>query len=306
MGFFFYTGKAYCCEKMNKIINRILPSAIYEQGFKINGQHFPFYSFCQPNSNDAGWSDHMTEQLEIPTKSHFIDQYNRKISLDLIKDKLINEDYCFLDIGCSSGYMLEDVSKNFPKVNVMGADYFVAGLLQCHQRLPHIPLFQMDLANCQFDDNLFDAVTCLNVLEHIQDDESALKHLFRIVKPDGKLVVTVPMGRCLYDMYDQVHYHVRRYQISELKNKMEAVGFNILKSNYFGVFIYPGFYLIKQINKKRFGQLSDDKKKQIVFNQIKDSSRAVFIKNLLSIEYALGKMIKYPFGIRGYVLAQKP
>jgi ubiquinone/menaquinone biosynthesis C-methylase UbiE len=289
---------------MNEIIGKILPDVLYDKEFKLGQGNYPFYSYCQPDS-EAGWSNEMAIKLEGPSENHFIDHYNRKVALDLIRDKLESKGCLYLDMGCSSGYMLEDVLKNYPEADAIGADYFSAGLLQCHRRLPDIPLFQVDLANCQFSDNLFDAVTCLNVLEHIKDDVSALKHIFRIMKPGGELVVTVPMGPGLYDIYDEVHHHVRRYQMNEIKSKLKSAGFHILKNNYFGVFIYPGFYLVKIRNRKRYRQVTDNEKNEIVFKQIKDTSRSVLMEKLCGVEYSLGRRIKYPFGIRGYVLAQK-
>jgi ubiquinone/menaquinone biosynthesis C-methylase UbiE len=290
---------------MNEIVGRILPDAQYNNEFRIGHETYPFFSYGQPDS-DAGWSDQMAEQLEQPTKNHFIDRYNREVALDGIKSKLAGQGCLYLDMGCSSGYMLEDVLKDFPSVAATGADYFSAGLLQCHKRLPGVPLFQVDLANCQFSDNLFDAVTCLNVLEHIQQDISALKHLFRIIKPGGILVVTVPMGRNLFDLYDEVHYHVRRYEMKELKNKIISSGFEILKSNYFGVLIYPGFYLTKIVNRRRYRSATAKEKEKIVFKQIKETSRSGLMEFLCNIEYFGGKHLSYPFGIRAYVLAQKP
>lgn len=290
---------------INQIVKKIVPGAVYEKEFKIAGQAHPFYSFHRPDF-EANWSDQMASRLEQPSKHHFIDRYNRKIALDGIRDKLANRDCCYLDVGCSSGYMIEDVLANFPNVNIVGVDYFSGGILQCHKRLPDIPIFQMDLSSCQFPDSLFDSITCLNVLEHIQDDVLALKHLYRITKPSGRIVITVPMGRNLYDIYDQVHYHVRRYQMPEIVSKMRSVGFNILKNNYFGVFVYPGFYVTKKINKLRFSQVSEERKMEIVFREIKESSRSTFIEHLVNVEYFLGRVIRYPFGIRGYIFAQKP
>jgi ubiquinone/menaquinone biosynthesis C-methylase UbiE len=194
----------------------------------------------------------------------------------------------------------------YPGVAAIGADYFSAGLFQCHQHLPDIPLFQVDLAKCQFGDNMFDAVTCLNVLEHIQDDVSALRHLFRIIKPGGRLVVTVPMDPQLYDIYDQVHCHVRRYEMNELLHKEESAGFNIKRYNYFGVFIYPGFYLVKKINSRRYSNATADEKNETVFKQIKDTSGSMVMEKLCNIEYSFGRYIRYPFGIRGYIVAEKP
>ena len=129
---------------MNEMIHKILPGAVYEKGFKTNGRELPFYSFCQTDPQDR-WSDQMIEQLEAPTKNHFIDLYNRKIVLNALREPLSREASCYLDVGCSSGYMLQDVLGHFAGVEAIGADYFPAGLLQCHERLPEVPLFQMDL-----------------------------------------------------------------------------------------------------------------------------------------------------------------
>ena len=289
---------------MNEIISRIFPGTLYDQGFKINGKIYPFYSFCQPNS-ESGWSDRMAEQLAEPSKNHFIDRYNRKIALDGIGNKLVDENCCYLDMGCSSGYMLEDVLRSFPKVNAIGADYFSAGLLQCHQRLPDIPLLQMDLVNCQFSDNSFDVITCLNVLEHINNDELAIDQLYRITKPRGVIVLTVPTMPNLYDMHDEIYGHVRRYKLNDLEQKICSAGFKILKSNYFGVFIYPVFYVIKKINKLKFDKLKFDEKKRRVFDAVRNTKKCFFLENTCYLEQSIGKKINYPFGFRGYVIATK-
>jgi SAM-dependent methyltransferase len=247
----------------------------------------------------------MAESLEEATRNHFIDIYNRRIAIDGIKSQLIKKDCCYIDIGCSSGYMLESVMSAFAHVNIFGADYFSTGLMQCHRRLPNIPLFQIDIIKCNLEDNLFDAISCLNVLEHIEDDYLAIKQLYRIIKPGGVVVLTVPTMPNLYDMYDEVHYHIRRYKLNDLEQKVCSAGFKILKSNYFGVFMYPIFYLIKKINKIKFDKLNFDEKKQKVFNEIRNTERYHFFKDICFLEQALGKKISYPFGFRGYIVAAK-
>jgi len=288
---------------MNKSLQTIIPGIVYDKGFVINEKVYPFYSFTRPQS-DNSWSDSLTSQLEIPSKTHFIDVYNRKIAFDSIRNKLVKAAR-YLDAGCSCGYMLEDVCKMVPGIEAIGTDYFSAGLAKCHARLSDIPLFQMDLLDCRFPDNLFDAVTCLNVLEHIQDDTGVLKQLFRIMRPAGRLAVTVPMGRSLYDIYDQVHYHVRRYEIGELLDKVRSAGFKVIKYNHFGVFVYPAFYLVKSLNRLKLRSAAEEDKKLIVFNQIKDTSRSFLMEKFSDIEYYLGKYVRYPVGIRAYVVCEK-
>jgi ubiquinone/menaquinone biosynthesis C-methylase UbiE len=289
---------------MNHVIDTILPDIRYKNGFLIEGKNFPYYSFCKSTQN-ANWSSEMSIFLEESSRNHFIDRYNRKIALEGIQDKLSQNGCNYIDIGCSSGYMLEDVVNRFPNANTVGADYFSDGLIHCHNRLPSVPLFQMDIVNCKFQGNLFDAVTCLNVLEHIQADDEILKQIFRILKPTGILVITVPLGPHLYDMFDEIHFHIRRYTRKELKHKVQRAGFRILKMNSFGVFIYPTFYVCKKYNKFVYGKLTFEQKKKIAINQALTTGSLRFMRNICELEYAIGKKLKYPFGIRGYLVAQK-
>ncbi len=291
--------------EVSQILGKIVPGIDYDAGFKIEGETQPYYSFCKPGSQDGCWSDEMARSLEEPSRTHFIDIYNRRLALDGIKEALDKKQASYLDIGCSSGYMIEDILRVFPRVEAVGADYFSEGLIQCHNRLSGVPLFQMDLLKCPFPDNLFDAITCLNVLEHIEDDISALRQLFRITKPGGRIVVTVPTGPEIYDIYDQIHGHCRRYKLSDLKKKVMAAGFTLEKGNYFAVFIYPAFFLVKQLNRLRYSQLSREEKRQIVFGQIKKTQQSKIMEKLCRLEYALGKNVRYLFGIRGYVIAKK-
>jgi len=289
---------------MNRLVEAITPGVSYEKGFKINGKILPFYSFCRPEGEN-GWSDQMSVGLEEFSRNHFIDRYNRKIVLDNLQDILSRPGCAYLDAGCSSGYMLEDVLSRVPGVDAAGADYFTAGLLKCHQSLPDVPLFQFDLLDCRFPDGLFDAVTCLNVLEHIQDDARALRQLARIIKPGGRLAATVPMGPHLYDIYDEAHYHVRRYELKAFKDKIISAGFKVLRFNYFGALLYPAFYMVKKLNRVRYRGITGEEKKRIVFKQIAQSARSPFMEKLCSWEESWGRYVRYPFGIRGYVVAQK-
>jgi ubiquinone/menaquinone biosynthesis C-methylase UbiE len=276
----------------------------YENGFVIDGNVYPYYSFCKPEQN-VGWSDEMTNNLEEATRSHSIDVYNRKIALDGIKDKIAQAGANYIDIGCSSGYMLAEVVKRYPAAAIFGADYFDAGLLYCHRQLPQIPLFQVDLVKCCFQNELFDAITCLNVLEHILDDVGALRQLRRILKPKGKIVISVPLSPRLFDMYDEIHYHVRRYRLTELKQKVENAGLRVLHVTCIGAAVYPLFYFAKLLNKFRFGNLTYQEKQAMVFRQISKTKESVLMSKLFEIEYQIGRVCRYPFGIRGYVLATK-
>ena len=64
----------------------------------------------------------------------------------------------------------------------------------------------------------------LNVLEHIEDDNEALMQAKRILKPGGILVLEIPAGPHLYDIYDKFLRHFRRYNLSGLTNQLQGIG----------------------------------------------------------------------------------
>jgi len=286
------------------LVSKIAPGTSYDDGLTSGGRKVPYAAIS--DSVDGNWSDEMAESLEDASKHHFIDIYNRRITLDYLRPGLQKENASYMDVGCSSGYMIEDVMSAYPGALVCGCDYFPAGLKQFHKRVPGIPLFQADITRAPAGESLFDAISCLNVLEHIQDDSAALRSMHAMLKPGGLLALTVPLGPGLYDMFDEIHYHVRRYTLGEMREKLQAAGFEIRFSNALGVMIYPAFYLTKKLNRLRYGKLSFAEKQKKSFRQIETTKRSSLMDSLCSLEYRLGAKLRYPFGVRGFALAVKP
>lgn len=286
-----------------RLLGCLAPGLAYDKGLVRGKERVPFHSFC---SLDGGhWSDEMADSLEDASKNHFIDLYNRRITLDSLAPALSLPEACYIDVGCSSGYMIEDVSAKYPSAVVCGCDYFPAGLHQCHSRLPEVPLFQADIVRAPVGEEMFDAISCLNVLEHIEDDLAALRSMYKMLKPSGLIAVTVPLGQHLYDMYDEVHYHVRRYSLKELLAKMRKAGFKTHFANTLGFIVYPAFYLTKKLNRLRYSTLNFEEKQKRAFGQIASTKSSFFMNKLCALEYACGRKLQYPSGVRGFVLAGK-
>jgi SAM-dependent methyltransferase len=144
----------------------------------------------------------------------------------------------------------------------------------------------------------------LNVLEHIEDDNSALLHAYRILKPDGVLIIEVPAGPHLYDVYDKLLMHFRRYTLRNLTCLAKKCGFTINKCSHLGFFLYPGFWLIKQKN-KRFMTEPETTQRQQIKNSISTTRGNKLFHALMQIELLLGKIISYPFGIRCLLTCKK-
>jgi SAM-dependent methyltransferase len=73
----------------------------------------------------------------------------------------------------------------------------------------------------------FDTVTCINVLEHTDDDLAALRRANKLLVDGGRVIVFVPAGKKLYGTLDRGVGHQRRYDRDELVNKLTAAGFAV-------------------------------------------------------------------------------
>jgi SAM-dependent methyltransferase len=73
----------------------------------------------------------------------------------------------------------------------------------------------------------FDSVVCFNVLEHIADDDEALRALRRLLRPGGRLLLLVPAHPVLFGETDRTVLHERRYAKRPLRRQLQAAGFAV-------------------------------------------------------------------------------
>jgi SAM-dependent methyltransferase len=96
----------------------------------------------------------------------------------------------------------------------------------------------------------YDTVLALNVLEHIDDHEQAVKNGLSLVKPGGNMIILVPAFESLYNEFDKAVYHKRRYSVKNLKDVVSVPGFNIIHNQYFNVAGILGWYISGKMLKK--------------------------------------------------------
>ena len=109
-----------------------------------------------------------------------------------------------------------------------------------------------DARRLPFADGTFDAVVTSEVLEHIQDDVTAISELHRVLKPGGTLGVTVPTWwpeKINWMLSDEYHApkspggHVRIYSATELKAKLRSAGFDVFGSHHAHALHSPYWWL---------------------------------------------------------------
>jgi len=95
-----------------------------------------------------------------------------------------------------------------------------------------------------------DTVLCLNVLEHVERDDVALRGLHDLLEPGGRLVLLVPALPALYGSLDRALDHHRRYSRNELLQKLRAAGFEVETNRFFNLLGVLGWTMNSRILKR--------------------------------------------------------
>jgi SAM-dependent methyltransferase len=254
----------------------------------------------------SGWTDDLTAFHEDNAGSdHFIDRASRRHALRQVSAHARGPAPVVLEVGCSSGFLLQELRREMPHAQVIGADYVRGPLEQLAARVNDIPLLQFDLVNCPLPDDSVDVAVLLNVLEHIKDDAGAVRQLRRILKPGGAVVLEVPAGPHLYDVYDKVLMHFRRYSLSGLRRLLTGAGLTVVQASSLGALLYPGFRWVKKRN-RRYLDAPAAVQQEVVARAMKKSGRNRLFEAVMWVEGCLRRWVPLPRGIRCLATCVKP
>lgn len=145
--------------------------------------------------------------------------FGRKAIYENIKAFAKNITGTTLDIGCGS----KPYKNLFNTENYIGMDIEVSG--HNHTDSP-IDVFY-DGHTIPFENNYFDSIVCFEVLEHVFNPDDFLMEAYRVMKPGGSAVFTVPF---IWDEHEQP-FDYARYSSFGLKHLFEKCGFNVVNCN---------------------------------------------------------------------------
>lgn len=264
----------------------------------------PFVSHV-PQGYAANWSEDLEELHEESSRDHFIDRWTRQAMLERVG--LLPDAPVIVDIGCSSGYLLEDLRARVPCSRRIGVDLVAAGLRRAHENDPEATLLQADVCELPLDDASVDLALSANLLEHVPDDERALAEVARVLRPGARAVIVVPVGAQNYDYYDRFLGHERRYRRRELSRKASVVGLLTLEDVHLGAPLYPAFWAQKQHNRRRYGALTGAALDGKVREDIARTANSQIGALACRLERRLLRAgVRLPFGIRGLTVLERP
>jgi SAM-dependent methyltransferase len=169
--------------------------------------------------------------------THFWFVSRRRIFFDLL-DRVLGTTSAgrrVLEIGCGAGGMLGPLQR-------YGV---VAGLDIDHEYVAYCKKRGFGSVLCgsgyelPFADATFDLVCLFDTIEHIPDEQQALREVRRVLRPGGAVFVSVPAYQWLWSPNDKTAHHCRRYTVSRLRRTLRTAGFTPQRTSYFNTFLLP-------------------------------------------------------------------
>ncbi len=134
-----------------------------------------------------------------------------------------------------------------------------------------------------------DTAVCINVLEHIEDDQRVLDNIYKILEQDGHLILFVPALKILQGTLDEKLRHFCRYEKKDLITKLEASNFTIEKIFYHNFIATLGWFLNSKIFKRG----------------IMSSFQVKIFDKLIPFFAGIERKVKIPFGISLIAICKK-
>lgn len=217
----------------------------------------------------------------------------RRILRDIIRrDLQLSPGSSILDVGCGTGAFLADCSSEF---RTTGTDTSPLAVEYCRKRGLH-NVVQCTLDSYPHPEERFDLITLLDVIEHVDDDLGLLRNALALLRPSGRLLVTVPAYQFLWSRHDEVNHHKRRYTASRLSSVLQRAGFTVQRTTYLNTFLFPLAAVERIADRLRSGRDT----------AVLSMPPAFLNKTLLSIfasERHLLRFVSYPFGLSVMAIA---
>ena len=199
-----------------------------------------------------------------------------------------------LDVGCGTGANLEMLSE-FGVAE--GVDVSTEALSFCQARgLQNVKLGAAEAL--PYEDDSFDLVTGLDVVEHLDDDLAGLKEMRRILRPGGRALLFVPAFMFLWGVQDDISNHRRRYTLKELKDVVRKAGLEVERATYVNISFFTPIFLGRLL--MRATGLRPESENNITIGFLNG-----VLGKLLAAERGPLRYMNFPFGVSIICVARR-
>lgn len=103
-----------------------------------------------------------------------------------------------LDVGCSSGILTAEIAKIHKKSKITGLDSYKKAIDFASKKYPHITFLVADAHDLPSKNESVDVLICTETLEHVIDPKGVLKEIKRVLKKDGRAIISMDSGSFLF------------------------------------------------------------------------------------------------------------
>lgn len=169
----------------------------------------------------------------------------RWYALKSILKSEIRDGSIIFDIGGYDGFISHNLSKLLPnsRITVVDVDYSGLQIAKKHG----LKTLYSSALELPVKDNSIDVILCLDLMEHIKDDDKLIQEFFRVLKKNGRVILTTPTGKgdlfpFISEQRMEVIYkgwgHIRKgYSLEKIESLFQNNGLTIKKiGKYFNLF----------------------------------------------------------------------
>lgn len=242
------------------------------------------------------------EEYFFLERNHWWFKIRVKIIQDLINKHIYKgKKLKILNVGTATGKTSEILSE----FGVVTSVEYDVDCIRFTKEKIDIDILNASILELPFNNNEFDLVCAFDVIEHVEDDLTAIKELNRVCANKGFIFITVPTFMTLWSEHDDVNHHYRRYLMPQILSLFKNIKGIIVKKSYFNTFLFPPilvFRLLSKILPKKLIRKGSGSDFTVVDNESMVNKILFFIfnfeRNFLSI-------FEFPFGVSLFFIFKK-
>lgn len=157
-----------------------------------------------------------------------------KYAIQFVKDKKV------LDVACGAGYGADLLSETAE--SVIGGDISPETIAYCRLHYPNPGFFVFDICDIPYLENSYDIIVSFETIEHIKDGRLFLSEIVRVLKEDGKLIISCPLGGNCGNPYHLIYYQKGTFELVLKKYFDEVKMLYQRKGEFFEDSISPEYH----------------------------------------------------------------
>ena len=201
-----------------------------------------------------------------------------------------------LDAGCGTGGNLAHLPGEGARI---GLDRAGEALARCRRR-GLAQLVRGDVSALPFSAGCFEAVVSASVIYHqwVSDPGVALRECHRVLRPGGLLLLDVPASDALWSAHDAAVMTARRFRASELRELVEANGFEVLRLTHWNTLLFPAVWAARRLRLSPEGRDFDP-------DAPPGGARNALLDAAMRLEAAVWRRAPLPFGVSIHCAARR-